>query len=296
MKRTIWIMLVLVMGLLLGGCRIEDIGTSEPIEECLLYDYYNQRIVAYSLKKKKVYSENTLGNFFQYCFHTDCDLFTSGHSTQGFFKIVKKEQHAVKQLLTIQDKGSIFPSGCDVNRNLYFFTRGYDANDTIRRIVQFKDGKLMQYKNTGGNIIDGLLYKNQLYYTAYDEEKDYFSLHSIDIRDYDSKPKEYDCQLEDSILFEYDSKIYVASREKIYNMENEGDSYIKKNVNYFDKKNDKLIQIDINADTELELSIVDLKTRKEEYAVSNPVSFECKKGLITIYGDGFIEEYRTEDE
>ena len=55
-------------------------------------------------------------------------------------------------------------------------------------------------------------------------------------------------------------------------------------------KNDKLIQIDINADTELELSIVDLKTRKEEYAVSNPVSFECKKGLITIYGDGFIEE------
>lgn len=73
MKRTIWIMLVLVMGLLLGGCRIEDIGTSEPIEEeeekvsenqlwhpiaqdkveCLLYDYYNQRIVAYSLKKKR---------------------------------------------------------------------------------------------------------------------------------------------------------------------------------------------------------------------------------------------------
>ncbi len=67
-------------------------------------------------------------------------------------------------------------------------------------------------------------------------------------------------------------------------------------MNYFDTKNDKLIQIDINADTELELSIVDLKTRKEEYAVSNPVSFECKKGLITIYGDGFIEEYRTEDE
>ena len=33
MKRNIWIMLLLVMGLLLGGCRLENIGTSEPIEE-----------------------------------------------------------------------------------------------------------------------------------------------------------------------------------------------------------------------------------------------------------------------
>ena len=100
--------------------------------------------------------------------------------------------------------------------------------------------------------------------------------------------------MDDSFLFTYDGNIYYTSKKYIVNWNDKRDKYNKEEFNYFDNINEKLIQIYVGENAELNLSITDLKNHKKEYEVKKPISFICSKGKITIFCDGSIDKYRTE--
>lgn len=257
----------------------------------ILFDYMNERFVSYDLQEKKIVSENELNNFVQYCNYTNSDLYTSGHSTEGNFKIVKNVGTAIEELYAVKDDEQIFPCGCNINKGEYFFSKVSSTDQ--RKIVKYEDQQLKEYQYTNGNILDGVVVKNKLYYTSYDEKNDYYILNSIEINNLNAKPQQYNYKLQDSLLYEYNGELYVSSIDKIYNIKNEKDWFTKKNVNFFDHINKKLIQFNINTGGTgtVELSIVDLKSKKIEKKYADPISFSSEKGKITIYCEGELFEF-----
>lgn len=262
--------------------------------EILLYNYYNQQFVTYDSEKKQVVSCNSINNYFQYCFNVESDIYTSGHSLCGQYKILEQDGNEIKELYKLEDSqnGKIYPCGADKERNLYYFIEYFDKEETERKVVQYRDGELYEFTNTSGYIMPGMLLQDTLYYTLWNVEREEYDIYMLNINNYDCEPQLYKEGVENCDLFYCNSNIYAMSNSKIYNLDSEDENYDRCDYNYFDSINNILIQISPNTQTGLNLFVTDLKTGEREVAATQPVSYEVKEGELVIYCEGEIVNYK----
>ncbi|MGL5714217.1 MAG: hypothetical protein ACRCXT_11890 [Paraclostridium sp.] len=299
-NRYIWgcVLVIIVMTLTLS--RDIDLKKNMNIDrfspqvlsknEIVLFNRYNHNIVTYDTKKKLITQWNDDINLFQYEFNTQTDLYTSGHSTDNGFKILKLENNSYEIMYSLNENEAIFPLAS--NGEVYFFMHSfydkYGAELLDKRTISLfdeKEKKLHDYKNTNGLISYGTFYDNKLFYTTYQVNSDTYDLYSLDFSDIEDEPILIEKGLENGKIFVSIDGLWKSNNDYIYNKDKK--LSIAK-LNYIDKDSDSLIQIDVN-NGQIYLKVIDIKTEKEYLYFNDVIDFKIYNGEITVYGDKYIE-------
>lgn len=272
--------------------------TADNENEKILYDYYNGRFVSYDMEKKQVVEENAIDSYFQYAFNVKSNIYTSGHSLAGQYKIIELSDNKLTELYVMdEDVKKIYPCAADADRGLYYFIEYFDAEETQRKIVQYKDGELYEFVNTEGFLMPGMLIGDNLYYTIWDESKVAYDVYSLDTHDYNSEPVLCMENIDNCDLFYCNSTIYAMSNSCLYNIGNEEETYEKAAYNFFDDENDILIQISTINSYELGFSVTYLSTGERVDVTSGEIiSYEITEDVITIYCSEEIVNYTIKED
>ncbi|MGX4601764.1 hypothetical protein [Faecalimicrobium sp. JNUCC 81] len=274
-----------------NGDNIESLLPKiENKNEIILFNRYNQNIVTYDTNKKSITQWNDNSNLFQYEFNTSSDLYTSGHSIDNEFKILKFENGSYKIIYNLNKNEAIFPLASDGDTYLFvhsFYNKDGSEILSKRTISLFdeKEKKLQDYKNTRGLILYGAFYDNKLFYTTYQQSSDTFDLYSLEFSNFDSDPTLLEKGLEDGKVFVSIDGLWKSNNNYIYN---EDKKFSIAKLNYIDKDSNNLIQIDID-NGQIYLKVTDIQTKKEYLYFKNVIDFKIDNDTITIYGDKYID-------
>lgn len=262
--------------------------TTKNKNEILLYDKYDQRIVAYNKKSYNITEKNTTQNYMQFEFSDlMANIYTTGHSIENNYKIIEKENKTIKTLYEMKENEAIFPLAYQNENNMYFLKTVYnpDGNEIYeeRVICQFEleSKQLKEIKSTQGLLVsNGVIVDDILYFTVYNETNDNYDLYSLNINNID-KVDLINKGLVTGEVYNNNGKLWVSDKNNLYDYEDNSIQFPKKILNYFYL--DKLFQIDINNEGDLELTITNITTKNTENTFDKIVDVRAENNKIYIY-------------
>lgn len=153
----------------------------------LLYNQYDAEFVEYDPDdntSEPLYEENV----FQYGFKDiGCPYYTSGHSNDNGFVILKQENNTLKKITAVEKDTAIFPLAYDKKSNTpyYFEYNDYKkeniddpSHSTVLKIDENGKKQIIAEDVNMGET--GVMCNGTIYYPVYDEEKDTFSVYKMD--------------------------------------------------------------------------------------------------------------------
>lgn len=286
--------LLIYIVLFLTGCTINNNSYTDTIapeteNSILIYDIFNLKIVSYNLDTFDVdFSAKTFrDNFFQFPFKDKNSYYTSGHPMDvSDFQLLKinEDKRSIDVIYSLTEElDTIVPLATNGER--HFFIKNdhsvYGLPPAI--IVEYTDGNLLEFKNTTDFMdSNGIIIKDYLFYTTYNFDTNSYTLRKINFLDYDSIPITLEDNLDSGTIFLLNNEIYVSDRNTIYSLTNE-DTYDKLSNNFYDSKNNLLIQLDSG-----NLIFTDAETKKQ-VVVNNAISYNVNDENIEVYCYGSIE-------
>lgn len=266
----------------------EWLPSAKKDNEILLYDKYDQRIVSYDKSKHLVKEKNTTQNYMQFEFNDlETNIYTTGHSIENNYKIIEKENKTIKTLYEMKENEAIFPLAYQNEDNMYFLKTTYnsDGNEIYKErvICQFELNfkQLKEIKLTRGLLVsNGVIVDDILYFTVYNEVNDNYDLYSLNINNID-KVDLISKGLVTGEVYNNNGKLWVSNKSKIYDYEDNSIQFPKKILNYF--YFDKLLQIDINNEGDLELTITNTTTKNTKSTFDKIVDVRAENRNIYIY-------------
>lgn len=253
-----------------------------PVEE----KFINYNTVSRSIDSRKLYTDK---DNVQYDFDVQCKYYVSGKKELGLFEIVQINDYKLDSVYKYSGgKGNaLYPLVTD--RINYFFlktnyTEGKVAESTI---VEFKDNKLHEYPNTKGIIKKAVIYKGKLVYSCYNLDDKSTNLYSLDYSSYMNKPALLQEGLESDDLFVLNDELYLSDDKKMYSKKGSLD---KKPINYYDVRNNMLIQVESSGMKHMfELSMIDPVSGVVMRKVKGIYGITLRNDLLTMYGEDFVE-------
>lgn len=240
----------------------------------------------------EIVSENNTENFFQFEFRDGGNYFTSGHSIHNGFKIFSLFQNKrdVVHALSGIEHEAIFPFA-RMDEDKYFFVKYYydengDEIQDSRRIMAWRDNKLVEYENITGLFSYGVVLENKLYYTVYNQSKDVFDLYYLDVNNFNSKGILVEKDLESGQIYLYNNKLNKSDNHMIYS---DDDEYKKMDLNYFDDNEDIIIQIQEIGVEIPALFVIDARTKEVIGKADDVIDFKVQDGKIIVYCHGHID-------
>ena len=171
--------------------------------------------------------------------------------------------------------------------NMYFLKTAYnpDGNEIYeeRVICQFEleSKQLKEIKSTQGLLVsNGVIVDDILYFTVYNETNDNYDLYSLNINNID-KVDLINKGLVTGEVYNNNGKLWVSDKNNLYDYEDNSIQFPKKILNYFYL--DKLFQIDINNEGDLELTITNITTKNTENTFDKIVDVRAENNKIYIY-------------
>lgn len=256
--------------------------------EILLYDKYDQRIVAYNKANHNVTEKNTTQNYMQFEFNDlTANVYTTGHSIKNNYKIIEKNNDTIKTLFKMKENEAIFPLAYQNKKSMYFLKTSYNSSGSEiykeRIICQFETNskQLKEIKSTQGLLVsNGVMIDHLLYFTVYNEANDNYDLYALNTNHMD------DVELKDRGLvtgevYNNNGELWVSDKNKIYNYKDNSKQFSKKILNYFYL--DKLFQIDINNEGDFQLIITDIVTKRIEETFNKIVDVRAQNNKIYVY-------------
>lgn len=302
MKKINIIVFAALVMLILSSCGQTDasqpssydwLPEAKSPDEILLYDRFNQRFVTYNVKTYAIVNKNNSPNYFQYEFNDpESTLFTTGHSLDNHFKIIRKNDRNTTVLVTMDPSEGIFPLTIKDKNTAFFLKTLYDATGgelTDQRAIYKMDidqNKLNELTETRGlSISKGIYYDHMLYFTTYNDKDDSYSLYRIKDSNEMERPELLQEKLESSDLYVSEGHLCLSSSTQIMCGEKR---FPKRSLNYFYK--DTLIQIYVGKDADttgdLMLSITDVKTGKEKARIGKVIDFKLNGEQMSVYTHG----------
>lgn len=297
--KKVWLILFCIIFCGLAGCSSNKnnanvhtdydwLPTTKNKNEILLYDKYDQRIVAYNKKSYNITEKNTTQNYMQFEFSDlMANIYTTGHSIENNYKIIEKENKTIKTLYEMKENEAIFPLAYQNENNMYFLKTAYnpDGNEIYeeRVICQFEleSKQLKEIKSTQGLLVsNGVIVDDILYFTVYNETNDNYDLYSLNINNID-KVDLINKGLVTGEVYNNNGKLWVSDKNNLYDYEDNSIQFPKKILNYFYL--DKLFQIDINNEGDLELTITNITTKNTENTFDKIVDVRAENNKIYIY-------------
>lgn len=266
----------------------EWLPSAKSDNEILLYDRYDQRIVSYDKSNHLVKEKNTTQNYMQFEFNNlETNIYTTGHSIKNHYKIIEKGDSKINTLYEMEENEAIFPFAYQDENNMYFLKTSYDSDGNEiykeRIICQFemKSKQLKEIKSTKGLLAsNGVIIDDLLYFTVYNEANNNYDLYSLNINNID-KVELISKGLVTGEVYNHNGELWVSDKNKIYNYKDNSVQFSKKILNYFYL--DKLFQIDINNEGDLELTITNITTKKIENTFDKIVDVRVQNNEIYVY-------------
>lgn len=289
-KLTLIICCILLLGL--TGCSkdYDWLPTAKSENELLLYNKYEQKIVSYDKSTHEVIDVNNADNYVQYGFNNlDTNIYTTGHSTENDFKIVRMNEKDTEVLYEMNKNEAIFPLAYQNEENMYFMKYTYD-NDYAelydQRVICKFNAKTKQLEDVeatrGLQTCYGVIVDDLLYFTIYKgmDKENYYELYKMDINTKDKVELVNDKMIEGQI-YNNNGKLWVSDKDYIYDYEDNANKFPKKFLNYF--YNNTLFQIDANNNYDLELTVTDTTTREIIKTYDTIIDFTVKDNNVTVY-------------
>lgn len=262
--------------------------TTKNEDEILLYDKFDQRILSYNTKTNSIVTKNETKNYLQYEFNNlACNIYTTGHSIENHYKIIEKEEKEIKVLYEMEKNEAIFPLFYENYENMYFLKTLYtDAGEELykeRVVCKFnaKTKELAELEETKGiRICSATLIDNILYMTVYDSKADKYKLYQMDA----STEKGIDMVSEGLVsedIYNNNGRLWVSDNTEIYDYNNKQNRFTKKTLNYF--SGDQLLQIGVNTNGDLQLTITNTKTNEIDNITDNIIDVRISNSKIYVY-------------
>lgn len=131
MKKVSIIFLAALAMLMLSSCShvvksnsssFDWLPEAKGPDEILLYDRFDLRFVTYNTKTYSIVEKNNTPNYFQFEFNDpESTLFTTGHSRENHFKIIRKNDRNTTVLVTMGSSEGIFPLTIKDKNTAFFF-------------------------------------------------------------------------------------------------------------------------------------------------------------------------------
>jgi len=271
---------------------VSDVFQLPNKNNIFLLDRFNQHIIAYNTETFRSTKLVNNINYFQYSSELKNDYLTSGDSITRGFEILYKSQSKISHIYTDNNSNeALFPLVTQGDKKLFIKTIYNDQASTLTSSINLFTDKnvLVEFPNTKGNVEKGVLQGNTLFYSGYVEKDDTYSLFKLDITSLENKPELIRKGLISGDIYLYQGELYTSSKDSISNGKI---SYPRKFLNYFDDKSNLLIQIDVNSQAGLEMTITSIKTKALIATIANPIDFEIFDGKVVVYCEGKIQEVK----
>lgn len=261
--------------------------------EILLYDKYDQRIITYDIDQHKVIQKNDTLNYLQFEFNDlTSDIYTTGHSIENDYKIIKLGKDKIDILYEADQMEALFPLAYRDPEYMIFLKCTYQDNGAElygdRVVCRFneKTKTLTEIAETKGmRVTNGAIVGDMLYLTEYDAGTDRYALYMLSMSG-NEKPILLLDNLAAGEIYSNNDALWISDASKIYCYEDDAVCFPKKILNYF--YSNALVQIDISANGSLELIVTNVETKKLEADTEGVIDVRIFDGKIKAYTDKAI--------
>lgn len=261
--------------------------------EILLYDKYDQRIITYDIDQHKVIQKNDTLNYLQFEFNDlTSDIYTTGHSIENDYKIIKLGKDKIDILYEADQMEALFPLAYRDPEYMIFLKCTYQDNGAElygdRVVCRFneKTKTLTEIAETKGmRVTNGAIVGDMLYFTEYDAGTDRYALYMLSMSG-NEKPILLLDNLAAGEIYSNNDALWISDASKIYCYEDDAVCFPKKILNYF--YSNALVQIDISANGSLELIVTNVETKKLEADTEGVIDVRIFDGKIKAYTDKAI--------
>lgn len=262
-------------------------------KEILLYDKYDQRIITYDIDQHKVIQKNDTLNYLQFEFNDlTSDIYTTGHSIENDYKIIKLGKDKIDILYEVDQMEALFPLAYRDPEYMIFLKCTYQDNGAElygdRVVCRFneKTKTLTEIAETKGmRVTNGAIVGDMLYLTEYDAGTDRYALYMLSMSG-NEKPILLLDNLAAGEIYSNNDALWISDASKIYCYEDDAVCFPKKILNYF--YSNALVQIDISANGSLELIVTNVETKKLEADTEGVIDVRIFDGKIKAYTDKAI--------
>lgn len=259
-------------------------------KEILLYDKYDQRIITYDIDQHKVIQKNNTLNYLQFEFNDlTSDIYTTGHSIENDYKIIKLGKDKIDILYEADQMEALFPLAYRDPEYMIFLKCTYQDNGAElygdRVVCRFneKTKTLSEIAETKGmRVTNGAIVGDMLYFTEYDAGTDRYALYMLSMSG-NEKPILLLDNLAAGEIYSNNDALWISDASKIYCYEDDAVCFPKKILNYF--YSNALVQIDISANGSLELIVTNVETKKLEADIEGVIDVRIFDGKIKAYTD-----------
>lgn len=293
MKKKRYVALVVLLIILCSACNNEELYeefTIQEDEKILLYHIFSEKLGIYNMNTFEWSPLYPQDNIMQYVFQNESSYIVSGHSVENGFVLLKisEDRKNLKKVFELSNSSDyFFPLADDGSQFYYVLVEDEkDIQKTRESIFTFDENFDIQiiYKSRD-KIMSGLIIDRYLYYTVYNQEKDSYSVYTINLDDKEKKPGLIKDNLESRDLFNINNHLYFSSRDKIFN---DKQSFEKKMENFFVEN--LLIQFYDDKNLEPVCTITDIRNNQILNTYKYPVNFAIKDQILYLFTEEQIFE------
>lgn len=268
--------------------------TGDPIDtnkEQIYYDPIDKKLVKFNPNGNQSQVINANESDFAYDINNADNLFIIGDSLNHKYKLVEIKGDQIETLHEFKQGEEIFPIGYNAG-NIYFIhsfynENGEDKNKRTISLIDLEEFNITDIESVNGLLTDGIVSPNNIYYTAFNNENNYYELHRKSIVEgkKGEAPELISVGYETPELFlskdlENEKEImnlYASDNNKIYSKE---DSWDKHQANYF--KPTTVIGIDKNPDGTMKITFIEKRSREKVNEVDDVVGIHFENDSIVV--------------
>ena len=219
------------------------------------------------------------------------NVFVMGDSINHTYKLVKIKGGNIESLHEFNQGEEIFPIGYN-DGNIYFIHSFYGPNGEEKEkrtisLIDLEEFNTTDIESVGGFLTDGIVSPNNIYYTVFNNENNYYELHrkSIEAGKKSEAPELISVGYETPELYlskdlENEKEImslYASDKDRIYSKDEAWDKY---QANYF--KPTTVMGIDKNPDGTMKIIFLEKRNREKINEIDDVLGIRFENDTIVV--------------
>ncbi len=289
--------LLALLFVFLVGCNSDTPNATlsgDPIDTNKIQIYYDpidKKLIKFNPNGNKSDILNPNPTDIAYDINNADNVFVMGDSINHTYKLVKIEEGNIESLHEFNQGEEIFPIGYN-DGNIYFIHSFYGPNGEEKEkrtisLIDLEEFNTTDIESVGGFLTDGIVSPNNIYYTVFNNENNYYELHrkSIESGKKSEAPELISVGYETPELYlskdlENEKEImslYASDKDRIYSKDEAWDKY---QANYF--KPTTVMGIDKNPDGTMKIIFLEKRNREKINEIDDALGIRFENDTIVV--------------
>lgn len=289
--------LLALLFVFLVGCNSDTPNATlsgDPIDTNKIQIYYDpidKKLIKFNPNGNQSEILNPNPTDIAYDINNADNVFVMGDSINHTYKLVKIEEGNIENLHEFNQGEEIFPIGYN-DGNIYFIHSFYGPNGEEKEkrtisLIDLEEFNTTDIESVGGFLTDGIVSPNNIYYTVFNNENNYYELHrkSIEAGKKSEAPELISVGYETPELYlskdlENEKEImslYASDKDRIYSKDEAWDKY---QANYF--KPTTVMGIDKNPDGTMKIIFLEKRNREKINEIDDAIGIRFENDTIVV--------------